>query len=85
MENYELDNATASYIKSIEINDGDWEAHRGLGVAYMMKVIDQSSEDEQLKADLRAKAVRHWRQSLKLKPDQPHRERLLKFIETYSK
>ena len=80
----EMDKAVDSYSRAIEINNNDWEAHRGLGVAYMMKVIDKTNEDEQLKTDLRAKAVRHWQLSLKLNPGQPHRERLLKFIQMYS-
>jgi len=81
----ELDKAIESYSRAIEINDTDWEAQRGVGVAYMMKAIDKTIEDEQLKTELRAKAVSHWRLSLDIKPDQPHRERLLKFIQMYSK
>ena len=81
----DTDKAGESYSRAIEINDNDWEAHRGLGVAYMMKVIDKTNEDEQLKTELRARAVKHWRKSLDLRPNQPNRERLLKFIQTYSK
>jgi tetratricopeptide (TPR) repeat protein len=34
-----LDKATENYSKAIEINSKDWEALRGLGVAYMLKAI----------------------------------------------
>jgi tetratricopeptide (TPR) repeat protein len=75
----DVDRATASYSRAIEINDKDWQAHRGLGVAYMLRAIND--EDDALKE----KAIRQWRLSLDISPDQPRRERLLKLIERYSK
>jgi len=45
----------------------------------MLRALDD--EDETLKA----KAIQQWRLSLDLKPNQPNRERLLKYIEIYSK
>jgi len=51
----------------------------------MMRGIDKANEDEQLKTELRAKAVWHWRLSLDIKPEQAQRERLLRFIQMYSK
>jgi Flp pilus assembly protein TadD len=74
--------AIASYNKAIEISDKDWEAYRGLGVAYMLRAL--SNKDETLKAELREKAVQQWRLSLEIKSDQPNRERLLKLIRYYS-
>jgi tetratricopeptide (TPR) repeat protein len=75
----DVDKSIANYEKAIEINNEDWEAHRGLGVAYAMKA--SSSKDPTLKT----KAVEQWRKALEIKPDQPRREKVLKLIETYSK
>jgi len=74
----ENERAVESYRKAIEINSRDWEAYRGLGVAYMLEAI--SKEDTALKAQ----AIELWRQSLSIKPDQPRRDRLIKLIEKYS-
>ena len=74
----DVDNATESYSRAIEINDKDWQACRGLGVAYMLRALND--EDDALKE----KAIRQWRLSLDIKPDQPRQERLLKLIERYS-
>ena len=73
-----LDKAIKNYSRAIEINSKDWEALRGLGVAYMLKAID--SKDDALKT----KAIEQWRLSLDIKPDQPRRERLLDLIKKYS-
>jgi tetratricopeptide (TPR) repeat protein len=73
----DVDKSVASYSRAVEINDEDWEAHRGLGVAYAMKSADDPA--------LRAKAVEQWQRALEIKPDQPRRQRLLKLIEKYSK
>ena len=75
--------AIESYNRAIEINDEDWEAYRGLGVAYMLRALN--NKDETLKAKLREKAIQQWRLSLDIKPNQPRREGLLKLIEKYSK
>ncbi|MHC4456546.1 MAG: tetratricopeptide repeat protein [Planctomycetota bacterium] len=83
--NEALERAIESYMRAIEINDKDWDAHKGLGVAYMMKAVDENSKDETLKAELKARAIQQWRVSLEIKPDQSNRERLLKLIENYSK
>jgi hypothetical protein len=55
-----------------------------MGVAYMMRAIDENNKDEVLKARLAVKAVEHWRKSLSIKPDQPNREKLLRYIANYS-
>ena len=75
----EADKAIESYNKAIEINAKDWQAHRGLGVAYMLKALD--TQDEALKA----KALQQWHLSLDINPEQPKYEELLKLIRTYSK
>lgn len=75
----DLNQAIVNYRKAIEINSRDWEAYRGLGVAYMLVSI--KDEDDGLKTQ----AVELWRQSLSIKPDQPKRERLVQLIEKYSK
>jgi tetratricopeptide (TPR) repeat protein len=75
----DVDKSIASYERAVEINNEDWEAHRGLGVAYAMKASKNRDPT------LRAKAVEHWRKALEIKPDQPRRQKLLKLIETYSK
>jgi tetratricopeptide (TPR) repeat protein len=74
----DLDNAIHSYARAVELNDADWEAHRGLGVAYMLKA--RSTGD----AGLAAKAIAQWKRSLEIKPDQKNREALIGMIEAYS-
>jgi tetratricopeptide (TPR) repeat protein len=74
----DVNQAIYCYRKAIEINDKDWEAYRGLGVAYMIKAA--KDDDNSFKKQ----AVELWRQSLSIKPDQPRRDRLLKLIERYS-
>jgi len=73
-----VDKAMESYRRAIEINDKDWQAYRGLGVAYMLMGINNKDET------LKAKAVQQWHISLDIKPDQPTRERLLKLVRKYS-
>lgn len=74
----DLDKAIDSYARAIELNDADWEAHRGLGVVYMLKARGIND------ADLAAKAIEHWQRSLEVKPDQKNAQTLVKMIETYS-
>jgi hypothetical protein len=57
----------------------DWEAYRGLGVAVMLKA--RQTQDVRLETQ----AVRHWRRSLLLRPDQPKREVLEKLIREHSR
>jgi len=73
-----LEMAINKYTQAAQINENDWQAYRGLGVAYMIKAI--SKED----IGLKQKAIEQWRKSLTVKPDQPRRGRLLKLIEKYS-
>jgi tetratricopeptide (TPR) repeat protein len=75
----DIDQAMQMYQKSVDLDANDWEAHRGLGVVLMLKA--RQSDD----ARLQAEAVRHWRRSLIIKPDQPKREILEKLIREHSK
>jgi tetratricopeptide (TPR) repeat protein len=75
----DVNQAIDNYRQAIKINNYDWEAYRGLGVAYMTKA--KADND----AELKSQAVELWRQSLSIKPDQPRKDRLIKLIETYSK
>lgn len=72
------DKAIECYSRAVELDYKDWHAHRGLGVAYMVKAL--SSRDE----PLRSKAIQQWRLSLHIEPNQPRRETLLRFIRDYS-
>jgi tetratricopeptide (TPR) repeat protein len=74
--------SVASYSKAVEIDDQDWESHRGLGVAYMLK---GKNEDGTIDGALKAKAIQQWRLSLEINPDQPKSEKLHKLIQYYSK
>jgi len=74
----DVDKAIESYYTAIELDDSDWEAHRGLGVAYMLRA--RADRDENLKA----RAVEQWRISLDIKPDQLNRDALVKMIDAYS-
>jgi tetratricopeptide (TPR) repeat protein len=73
-----LNQAIQSYSKAIEINNKNWEAYRGLGVAYMLRALDNENDT------LKAKAIEQWRVSLDIKPDQPRREKLLELMRKYS-
>jgi len=73
-----IEKAVESYNRAIEINANDWQAYRGLGVAFMLRAINSKNDK------IREKAVEQWRISLKINPGQPHRKRLFKLIERYS-
>ena len=72
--------AIENYTHAIEIDDADWDAHRGLGVAY---IIDGKNPDGTLDEFLRDMAIEHWRRSLQINPDQPRADRLRKLIAKY--
>jgi len=78
----DIDKSIGSYNKAIEIDENDWDARRGLGVAYILK---GTNEDGSIDEQLRAEAVRQWQRSLEIKPDQPNREGLLKYIRVFAK
>ena len=71
--------AVDCYNRAIEIDNNDWQAHRGLGVAFMLQSLNSSDET------LKDRATEQWKLALEIKPDQPRRERLLRLIKKYSK
>jgi len=75
----DLDQAIQTYRRAIDLNGDDWEAYRGLGVACMLKA--HQSEDSRWEEQ----ALRHWRRSLVIKPDQPKHQILEKLIREKSK
>jgi tetratricopeptide (TPR) repeat protein len=77
----DVNESVESYSRAIEIDEKDWDSHRGLGVAYILK---GKNEDGTIDKTLKDKAIQQWRLSLKINPDQPKGERLLKLIQHYS-
>ncbi len=70
----DIDHAVQMYRKSIDLNKDDWQAHRGLGVAFMIKARRTAD------ARLQAEALKHWRRSLSIAPSQPKHEVLEQLI-----
>ncbi|MHC4573823.1 MAG: tetratricopeptide repeat protein [Planctomycetota bacterium] len=75
----DVDQAIKTYTEAVEINEKDWQARRGLGVAYMQKAL--GSGDDTLKA----KAIQQWRLSLAINPNQDRRDKLIALVQKYSK
>jgi Flp pilus assembly protein TadD len=75
----DVNEAVANYKRAVEVNNQDWEAYRGLGVAYMSVALKNGDDT------LKTQAIEMWQQSLSIRPDQPRRDRLVKLIEKYSK
>lgn len=67
--------AVKSYRQAVEVNENDWMARKGLGVAYMLMAI-KNQNDEQM----RALAVEQWNISLQIQPDQP---KLKEWVQRY--
>lgn len=74
----DTDRAIGMYEKAIDLEGNDWEAYRGLGVAYMVK--SRESADDRLQS----LALQYWRQALAVGPDLPGRERLQRLIKEHS-
>jgi len=74
----DTDEAIIKYKQAIKTNASDWEAHRGLGVAYMVKA--RQTDDPKW----RSAALRHWRDALAMNPDQPRREALKRLIKEHA-
>lgn len=72
--------AIDNYTRAIDIDAQDWDAHRGLGVAYIIKGKTSEGRVDQA---LKDKAIMHWRTSLQTNPDQPRGDRLRKLIAKY--
>ncbi len=72
--------AIENYSRAISIDDQDWEAQRGLGVAYIIQSkLDAGMADDSLKE----KAISHWRASLQINPDQSRADELRNLIAKY--
>jgi tetratricopeptide (TPR) repeat protein len=75
-----VQNAIDHYTRAVEINPEDWDAHRGLGVAY---IIDGKQPDGSVDPFFKDMAIEHWRRSLQINPDQPRADRLRSLIARY--
>ena len=74
----DINAAIRSYITAVKLNGADFEAHRGLGVAYMLKARADGDPG------LAARAIEQWQISLDINPDQTNREALITMIKAYS-
>lgn len=74
----DLDAAMQSYLTAVDLNGADFEAHRGLGVAYMLKARGDGGPD------FAARAAEQWQTSLDINPDQTNAPALRKMIEAYT-
>jgi len=75
----DLDAAIQSYLTAVDLNSADAEAHRGLGVAYMLKARGEGNPEF---AD---RAVEQWQISLDISPEQANAPALRKMIEAYTR
>ena len=76
--------AIEHYQKAIEIDEMDWDSHRGLGAAFMFMAVDEDNQDQQQRSEYQKKGIRQWRKSLEINPVQPRHQRLRKLIRQYS-
>jgi tetratricopeptide (TPR) repeat protein len=77
----EIDLAIQQYADAVGIDSGDWRAHKGIGVAYMMKYRLLKNLEDANAPDFRQKALGHWSRSLDLNPAQ---DKLLKLYRKYA-
>ncbi len=76
-----MEKSIQNYKRAIEINNQDWDARRGLGVAY---ILSSKKDDGSIDEELKQKAVEQWNWSLEINPNQPNNERLRKLLSRYS-
>ena len=69
----ETTEAVRSYRQAVEIDENDWMARKGLGVAYMLVSMKNQNDEK-----LRALALEQWNISLQIKPQQPKLAQLMK-------
>jgi tetratricopeptide (TPR) repeat protein len=72
--------ALENYRMAVNANPDDWDAHRGLGVAY---IIEGKTDDGSVEEINKQKAITHWRVSLQVNPDQPRADKLRDLIAKY--
>jgi cytochrome c-type biogenesis protein CcmH/NrfG len=77
----EVDMATMKYLKAVQLSPDDWRAHKGLGVAYMMKYRILKSFDNPEAETYKKQAIMYWSKSLDLNPAQ---DNLLKLYRKYA-
>ena len=69
----EITEAIESYRQAVQVDENDWMARKGLGVAYMLMSMKNQNDEK-----LRALAVEQWSISLQIKPQQPKLSQLIK-------
>ena len=74
----DTDGAIEGYEKAIGLDAGDWQAHRGLGVAYVVKARQTGD------GRFESMGLDHWQQALALAPDQPRGDVLQRLIEEHA-
>lgn len=72
--------ALENYRMAVNANSEDWDAHRGLGVAY---IIEGKTDDGTVEEINKQKAITHWRISLQINPEQPRADKLRDLIAKY--
>ena len=65
--------AVKSYRQAVQVDENDWMARKGLGVAYMLMAMKNQNDEK-----MRALAVEQWSISLQIKPQQPKLSQLIK-------
>ncbi len=78
----EVDDSISNYEKAVALEGNDWDARRGLGVAYILK---GKKPDGTIDEQYQQKAVEQFKKSLEINPDQPRRETITKLMKQYSK
>ncbi len=68
----QTEEAIESYQLAVRLGNDDWMAHKSLGVAYMIRAIQQDNDER-----IKALAVEQWTISLQINPDQPQLNELM--------
>jgi len=69
---HDINTAIANYKRAVDIDSRDWMARKGLGVAYILKAINNPNDNT-----FKEIGIEQWNISLDIKPDQPKLRRLL--------
>jgi cytochrome c-type biogenesis protein CcmH/NrfG len=72
----DYDGAMESYQTALMLDDNDWTSHTGLGVAYATKGLKTDDKD------LRLQAIKEWKKSLAINPNQTKLAKILKRYES---
>lgn len=71
IKNNEFEPALENYLMATQFDENDWDAHKGLGVAYMLRSISKND------SEAKYMAIDHWKKSLSINPQQPKLRELL--------